>query len=182
MEFNKTVHQADDNGDPVRNDDGTIRLKTNWKDLAVDHKGRTYNKLLHGERHELDDSGLLKMQRRDAARKPMTMTNKTADFVNRFKKANDGYSYRLFNDEGGRIAQAKQHDWEPVQDSSGVATMPVGQARQAGTKAILMRKPEEWYDADQIEKDRLLNANLESKTKPAEGQYGEGLKTSSPLR
>ena len=181
MEFNKTVHCSDDNGDPLRNEDGTPRLKPNWKDAAVDHMGRKHNANLHGEKAELDENGFLKMRRRDAARKPMTATNKTESFVSRFKEP--GYAYRLVNDDPGRLDQFKKHDWEVVMDGSGVAQIDVGQARRPGTKAVLMRKPEEWYEEDQIKKDELLNAKLESETKPktAEGQYGDGLK-SSPLR
>jgi len=180
MEFNKTVHQSDDHGDPVRNDDGSIRLKTNWKDVARDHKGRSFNPILHGERAELDDSGFLKMRRRDEARKPMTATNKSESFVAKYRE--NGYAYYLVADEPGRLDQFRQHDWEPVLDANkGVANMSGGRGNSPAL--VLHRKPEEWYDADQKEKDRLLNVNLESKTKPTEDQYGTvDLKADSPLR
>jgi hypothetical protein len=181
VEFNKLVHQSGKDGDPIRNEDGTIKLKATWAKDARDHMGRPFNPKVHGEKPALDDNGMLKMMRRDEARRPMTATNKTADFVNKYIEK--GYSYRLVNNEGGRIDMFEKHDWEQVADTEGkTATMEVGQARSPRTQAILMRKPQEWYDKDQIEKDKILNANLEDKLKPKEGQYGEGLTQASPLR
>lgn len=183
MEFNKLVHETNDHGDPIRKTDGGFALKSTWKQAARDHMGRAFNPKLHGESPELDDKGQLKMVRRDPGRKPMATSNKTKEFTDRFRKENDGYAYRVVNDEGGRLDQFKKHDWEPVMDGQGVATIKVGQARQPGTSAILMRKPQEWYDEDQQKKDEILNANLDANTKPKEGQYGEGMKQSrSPLR
>lgn len=182
MKFNSAVHCQDEHGDPLRNEDGTIRLKPNWKEQARDHMGRAFNPKIHGDKPELDDDGNLKMARRDSLRKPMTASNRTEDFVSKYRE--NGYTYRLVNDEGGRVEKFKAHDWEPVMDRDGVATMSVGQARAPGTKAILMKKPQEWYDEDQKAKDRLLNANLERNSKPKveEGQYDAGGLKESRLR
>lgn len=183
MKFNPSVHCSDEHGDPIRNEDGTIRLKPNWKSEARDHMGRAYNAKIHGERPDLDESGLLKVMRRDAARKPMTASNRTEEFVNKYRE--QGYTYRLVNDDGGRVEKFKQHDWEPVMDDkNGVVQMSVGQARSPGTRAILMKKPQEWYDEDQKKKDSLLNANLERNTKPKveDGQYDAGGLKESRLR
>lgn len=169
MQFNPTVHCADEHGDPIRNDDGKLRLKPNWKDAARDHMGRKFNSRIHGGTPELNESGELQIQRRDEARKPMTATQKVTDFVNSHRE--EGYEYRLVNDEGGRIETFQKHDWEPVMGENGVARMPVGQAKSAGAEGVLMKKPKEWYDEDQQEKDRLLNAHIDSIAEPKDGQY-----------
>lgn len=170
MQFNPTVHESDDHGDGIRTDAGEFRLKTNWKHVAVDHKGRKYNAKLHGPEPTLDDDGNLAMMRRDAARKPMTATQKLTDLTEQYREA--GYSYRVVNDEGGRIQTFQKHDWEPViDDNNGAVRINVGQARAPNTEAVLMRKPEEWYEEDQREKERILNAELEKNTAPQEGQY-----------
>lgn len=177
--FNKVIHEQTDNGDPERELDGSIRLKRNWEEIAVDRQGRTFNAKIHGEDHELDNEGYLKVRRRDSAI-PMSATNRTEAFVNKHRE--DGYAYYVMNNEGGRMEQFTQNDWEPVVDKNGQATINVGQARSPNTKAILMKKPIEWHEADQRKKRELREAALKSKTAPKEelGQY-EAAQT-SPLR
>lgn len=167
MQFNPTVHETDEHGDGIRGENGEYRLRKNWKSVAVDKKGRKFNDKIHDG--TLDDSGHLKVKRRDEARKPMTATQKLTDLVDQHREP--GYSYRVVNDEGGRIQTFQKHDWEPVMGEDGIVRVPVGQARQPGTHAVLMKKPEEWYEEDQQEKERLLNVHTESQTAPQSGQY-----------
>ena len=175
--FNPVVHEQTENGDPVREEDGFIRLKRNWKELAVDRQGRTFNPKIHADNHELDDEGYLKVRRRRSSI-PITAVNRTKAFVNKYRE--DGYVYYVMNDEGGRMEQFTANDWEPVMTKEGQATMNVGQARGPNTKAILMKKPIEWHEADQQRKHDLQVHNFKSKTAPKEelGQY----KPNSPLR
>ncbi|KKK81374.1 hypothetical protein LCGC14_2814120, partial [marine sediment metagenome] len=48
VKFNENVHEATDAGDPRRNQDGSIQLKTTWKKDAVDRQGRKFNPKVHG--------------------------------------------------------------------------------------------------------------------------------------
>ena len=177
INFNPQVHEATKDGDPLRNEDGTIRLKKNWKTEAVDRQGRKFNPKVHGNDQELDSEGYLKVRRRES-KGVLGSTNRTEAFVAKYKEA--GYAYRPVNDEGGRVEQFVQNDWEPVVDKKGRAEMPVGQARSPGTKAVLMRKPIEWYEADQKLKQVRRAAAFKQKTAPKEeqGQY----EVKSPLR
>jgi len=174
MEFNPKVHVTDDiHGDPVRNAEGEYRLKTNWKELATDGMGRSYNPKIHGEKAELSDRGELKVVRRDG-RTPMTATNRSQALVEKHRKP--GYAYYLA--DSGRQGQFEAHDYEVVSDENGPATLPSG--RTADSKLVLMSKPEEWYAEDQEAKEALNSKNLKTQSSPDEekGQYGEGLKTS----
>lgn len=179
IQFNPDVHQVTEEGDPKRKQDGTIQLKTSWKKDAKDRQGRTYNPQVHGESQVLDSQGYLKVRRRGAII-PIGTTNRTEAFVNKHKE--EGYAYYLMNDEGGRIEQFQANDWEPVMTKDGRADMPVGQARSPGTQAVLMKKPIEWYEADQNAKIERNKARFEQTTSPKEeaGQY-EATAT-SPLR
>ena len=164
-------------GERLRKEEGTIRLKKKWKTEAVDRQGRKFNPKVHGNEQELDSEGYLKVQRRESKGAPGS-NNRTEAFVAKYKET--GYAYRPVNDEGGRVEQFVQNDWEPVVDKKGRAEMPVGQARSPGTKAVLMRKPIEWYEADQKLKQVRRAAAFKQKTAPKEeqGQY----EVKSPLR
>jgi hypothetical protein len=170
VEFNPTIHVSDENGDPVRKEDGELRLRTNWKDLAVDKLGRKYNPRVHDD-YKLDSDGFLLVRRRDADRAPMSATNRSEAFVNKYREP--GYEYYLMADDHGRQAQFEQHDWEPVMDEDGVATLAGGQGRTPNTELRLMKKPKEWYDEDQAKKELNLKADLKANTGPDEskGQY-----------
>lgn len=178
-EFNPVVHEQTKDGDPEREWDGSIRLKSNWKTLAVDRQGRTFNKKIHVENHELDNDGYLKVRRRES-NIPITAVNRTEAFVNKYKE--DGYAYYVMNNEGGRMEQFTQNDWEPVMTQDGQATINVGQARGPNTKGILMKKPIEWHEADQKKKSEMRVHDFKQKIAPKEdlGQY-KATET-SPLR
>ena len=176
MEFNAIVHQQDEHGDPVRNEDGEIRLKTNWKTEAKDIKGRSYNPRVHGGEQKLDEQGFLKVPRRDAERTPMSATNRSEAFVEKHREP--GYAYYLMADDPGRQGQFEDHDYEPVIDENGPAVLSGGQGRTPTTQLKLMKKPQEWYDEDQkakadaideVEKGLTRDADLEP---DVDGQYG----------
>lgn len=178
VEFNEVVHEKTDNGDPAREEDGSIRLKKNWEDVAVDRQGRKFNEKIHAEKHELDNEGYLKVRRRGEY-KPIGATNRTEAFVNKYRE--DGYAYYVMNNEGGRMEQFTQNDWEPVMTNEGQASLNVGQARSPNTKGILMKKPIEWHETDQKKKREMLVHDFNSKTAPKEdlGQYAVD---ATPLR
>lgn len=180
MDFNPTIHEANEHNDPIRNDDGSIRLKRNWKDLATDRQGRKFNKKIHGDEPRLDTQGFLTVKRRDSPRTPMNATNRSEQLVEKHREP--GYAYYLMADEPGRNAQFEGHDYEPVMDEKGPVILEGGQARASDTKLKLMKKPQEWYDEDQRAKEALQRKNLEENVQPdtAEGQYAAV--ESSPLR
>lgn len=178
MQFNEQVHQVNEHGDPVRNNDGDIMLKTNWGKVAEDRQGRNYNPTIHGDAAKLDDDGFLTVRRREENRKLMSTENRSDALV--AKHEQPGYKYYLASAENeGKFSS---HDWEQVQDENGPVTLDGGQGRTERTELRLKRKPIEWYDEDQKEKARLVEESLQRDSAPdeAEGQYGEGL--SSPLR
>ena len=169
-EFNPVVHESTENGDPKRNQDGSIQLKTNWKKVAVDRQGRGFNSHVHGEEEQLDAQGFLKVRRRDT-KQAVGGVSRSAAFVEKYREK--GYAYYIANDEGGRVEQMLAADWEPVLDGKGPAELAVGQARSGNAKARLFRKPEEWYLADQEAKAQANRARFEQTSSPSEedGQY-----------
>ena len=128
----------------------------------------------------MDNEGYLLVRRRDNDTKLVGSTNRSKAFVDKHKE--EGYAYYIMNDEGGRMEQFTANDWEPVTTKEGVASMSVGQARGPGTQGILMKKPEEWHDADQKRKLERNRLSTKEKTAPneADGQYEA--EASSPLR
>lgn len=79
----------------------------------------------------------------------------------------DGYVYRVVNDEGGRVERLKEFGYEVVQDKDvrvgdrrvanptaegSAATVHVG----SGLKGVVMRQRKEYYDEDQAEKQRYV--------------------------
>lgn len=176
--FNPVVHEQTEDGDPVRNDDGSIRRKRNWKEHAVDRQGRSYNEKIH-DGQELDTQGFLEVRRRGET-KLVGSTNRSRAFVEKHQE--EGYANYIMNEEGGRMEQFLANDWEPVTTKEGVASMSVGQARGPGTTAILMKKPIEWHEADQKKKLERNLLSTKEKTAPneADGQYEAEAK--SPLR
>jgi len=146
MELNPLVHVVDDAGDPVRKEDGAIKLKTNWQTTAEDRKGRPFNAKIHGEKISLDGDGFIKVIRRDTKYSGKQL-GRTEAFVAQYHEK--GYAYYLANNESGRCQQMEMNDWEPVMTDKGPAEMPVGQARGGNTQGRLFRKPQEWYDAFQ---------------------------------
>lgn len=183
MEFNPEIHCTTDHGDPARNDSGQLRLRPDWKTRITDHLGRNYNPRLHdneGDKPVIGGNGKLVVRRRDEARKPMGAQQKLEAAVAPHKRP--GYSYRSVNDVEGRIRTFEANDWEVVKDEHGPVRVPVGASKHGSdTHAVLMRKPEEWFEEDQRAKERALIANLESSTQPETGadaggksqQYGD---------
>lgn len=175
--FNHIVHLTNEHGDPRRDQNGNFVLKPNWESLATDRQGRKYNPKVHGDELSLGDDGFLKVRRRGNS--PLVgSTNRTEAFINKYREP--GYTYRVMNDDGGRMQAFIDNDWEPVTTKEGVATMNVGQARSANTKAFLMKKPIEWYEFDQQRKHDQNILNTKRKTAPKDGQYEA--EKSSPLR
>ena len=98
------------------------------------------------------------------------------------------YSYRLFNDKDGRLQRALEGGWELVESEANIGDPMVGKAKKLGkhvsmpvgndTMGYLMRIKKEWYEDDQKEKQKLVDAT-ESAMKPnkARNEYGEGLVT-----
>ena len=177
--FNAVVHRQDELGDPIRKADGEIALKTNWKEVAVDRQGRKYNAHVHGDKLMLDTEGYLKVRHREANATVRTI-GRTEALVAKYRE--NGYAYYIANDDGGNIDRMRELDWEPVLEGEGSVTMNVGQARAPNTRAVLFRKPEEWYKADQEAKVERNKARFEETKAPSEedGQY-EATAT-SPLR
>jgi hypothetical protein len=179
MRFNANVHQQTENGDPDRKEDGTIRLKINWRETALDRQGRTYNKHVHGDEPVLDAEGYLKVRRRSETRPP-SARSRTEALVAKYHEK--GYAYYIANDIGGRIEQMQADDWEPVVAADGPVGLKVGLFNDPNAEARLFRKPEEWYQEDQEAKIRRNQARFEQTTSPKEddGQYEAT--PSSPLR
>lgn len=96
-----------------------------------------------------------------------------------------GYHYRFVNDEDDKVQAFTEAGYEPVLDKDvnigdkrvdkataegSVKTVSVG----GGTKAVLMRIRQDWYDEDQLEKEkhiRILEQTTEQKA--LEGNYGK---------
>lgn len=79
-----------------------------------------------------------------------------------------GYKYRFVNDTGDRVETFRERGWEIV-DAAGVKLgdrrvelgSTLGSKAQvsvdkSGTKAFLMRIPQDWYEEDQAEKARSI--------------------------
>jgi hypothetical protein len=79
------------------------------------------------------------------------------------------FEYRWVNDEGTRLYQlTQQDDWEVVADRDGslrpggtgvgaeVAT-PIGIGPEGASRAVLLRKPKAFYDADEQMKQRQID-------------------------
>lgn len=95
----------------------------------------------------------------------------------------ENFEYRIVNDyeDGARIAQFQDNDWEIVNKSDievGEKKVnkptpegtPVQVSVGQGTKAYLMRKPKDWYADDQKAKQAEVDAT-EQTMKP-DGTYG----------
>lgn len=97
---------------------------------------------------------------------------------------------RLVNDTDDRIERFKKAGWTPVEgerigDPHAADPSSMGSASMksvgAGTKAMLMEIPEEYYNADQADKQKAVNeleAAMESEIKNKLGgsAIGEGIK------
>ena len=117
-------------------------------------------------------------------RKARTSVNNRQDVLT-VEGKDPNYEYRIVNDKPGRIAQMENRDWEVASgdeklistfdnssdDSGSVKSKMVG----AGTNAILMRIPKEYFEEDKAEKARHAE-RLEKSTKAnpiKQNGYGE---------
>lgn len=109
------------------------------------------------------------------ARNRLTVSNKEAGFI-----------YRFVNDEDDRVELFKENGWEvaPAKD------VQIGQGRRVdvaspegsasvisvggGQRAALMRIPEDWYKADQAEKQaEIVRLEQTMKEDAQHGNYGK---------
>lgn len=103
-----------------------------------------------------------------------------------------GYVRRLVNDTEDRIERFKKAGWTPVEggqvgdphagDPSSLTSATV-KSVGAGVKAVLMEIPQEYYDADQADKQQRVNQLEEAmetdiKNKLGGSAIGEGIKIS----
>jgi hypothetical protein len=85
------------------------------------------------------------------------------------KNKEAGFAYRIFNDEDDRISRAQEAGWELCSTESvgAIGDRRVDNASSLGstahfsvgkgTKAVLMRIPEDWYKEDQEVKQREID-------------------------
>ena len=101
------------------------------------------------------------------------------------KGKDPNFNYRIVNDVDGRIAQFQEAGYEVVPRG----TVEVGDKRAStatavgstanfsvggGQKAVLMRQKREWYEEDQLQKQKFVDAQESSiKQKALEGTYGK---------
>ena len=99
----------------------------------------------------------------------------------------EGYYYHVVNDKNGRVEQLKARGYEVVEHNGSIA-MGDSNAREAGTavmttadskdgtKAILMRCPQEFKDEDDAFRAKQIDKSEEALFRQAEkeqGRYGE---------
>lgn len=158
--FMPTIHEKDEAGDPIKRN-GEYVLKEGWAESARDKGGRPFDAAIHEANGKGDpillSDGTLKMK--------APVSKGPAGAILRLAIPSGlptGYQYRWVNvDSRGRPdILSMEHDWSMVQMNGVVVRKPVGNSRDGLTDAVLMRKPQEWYDADQRAKDKR-NVNLE---------------------
>lgn len=157
--FNQHIHAVDDDGNPLRKN-GDYVVRDDWADRAVDRQSRPFDAAIHESNNGkpvLLSDGYIKM-RPPRAEKPIGSTPRLAIPPG----LPTGYQYRWVNvDSRGRPEiLEREFDWSPVMRDGETIRKSVGIAAEGLTGAILMRKPKEWYDADQRKKDER-NARLE---------------------
>ena len=65
----------------------------------------------------------------------------------------DNYVYRWVNDQGQRVQQMTDNDWDPAPfEGKSTESRVVGTDSGKPTKGLLMRKRKDWHQADQKEK------------------------------
>lgn len=78
-----------------------------------------------------------------------------------FKDPN--FEYRWVNDRPGRVQQLYAEDWDVVDGQSQIDSNSIGTTvkrvadRVNGENTMLMRKPKEFYEEDQLEKKKALD-------------------------
>jgi len=96
-----------------------------------------------------------------------------------------GYTYRIVNDLGDRIAQFQEQGYELVEDKDvKVGDRRINQVKAEGTKAqisvgggvkaYVMRQKQEWYEEDQAAKQvRVDELEKTTKQQATSGTYGK---------
>jgi hypothetical protein len=103
-------------------------------------------------------------------------------------RTEDGYHYHLINDKDGRLQKAIEGGYEHVESDKNLGDAAVGTAKKVGkyvsmpvgngVTGYLMRIKQEWYDEDQKEKQKVVDASERAmKPNKAKNEYGEGLVT-----
>lgn len=153
----------------VRDEKRHPKRLPDWKKTATDGMGRTHNPKLHGPEPELDAQGYLKVRRRDGP-KPMTGSTIVDDVVALYRRP--GYVPYLINAKPGRMEHMQAHDWEPVQSPEGVVRLKLPSKATGAEDMVLMEKPQEWYDEDQLAKTKLAVHNLDERSTPTDDPDG----------
>jgi hypothetical protein len=105
-----------------------------------------------------------------------------------FDNQEDGYHYHIINDKDGRLQKAQDGGYEFVESDKSLGDKVVGTAKKMGKyvsmpvgnniTGYLMRIKKEWYDEDQKEKQKVVDASEKAmKPNKAKNEYGEGLVT-----
>lgn len=113
-------------------------------------------------------------------RTPLSMSGRNVTTV---KGKEKGFHYHIFNDTGDRIEQMKERGYEVVTHEVSVGDRRAASSKKvgspvvlnvgSGTKGVLMRIPQEWYDEDQKEKLRMADSMEEAITGKRNPQTGE---------
>jgi len=97
----------------------------------------------------------------------------------------EGYVRRFVNDVEDRVATMQERGYEIVRKSGDIETgdpkvgkdsvvgSPVVKSVGGGIKAVLMEIPKEWYDEDQLEKQKEIDSLEDSMKQTGEMQYGK---------
>lgn len=111
-------------------------------------------------------------------RTPLTVRNRLS-----VKNKEPGYVYRIVNDVDDRIEQLQAAGYEidtanagkvgdkRVDAAAGLGSVPSFSVGQ-GTKAVVMRIKQEWYDEDQQAKLGQVRATEETMHKDSKADYG----------
>ena len=119
-------------------------------------------------------------------RTPLSMTGRNILTV---KGQEVGFHYRFVNDVGDRVDMMKDRGYEVVTHEVSVGDRRVANTKQAGsptvmsvgggTKAVLMRIPQEWFDEDQaikeaevIRSEEAIKGKINPQTGAQAGDYG----------
>lgn len=104
----------------------------------------------------------------------------------KFDKKEPGFTYRVINDVDDRLIQAQEAGYEFVTGDGALGDPRVAEGGRVdsriskpvgnGVRGFLMRIPDEYYNADQAEKEKRIAAT-EAAMKPdkSKNQYGSGL-------
>jgi len=99
----------------------------------------------------------------------------------------DGFHYHLINDKDGRLQKALDGGYEFVESEKNLGDPIVSSPKKIGkrvsmpvgnnTTGYLMRIKKEWYDEDQMAKQKLVDDSEKAMKPKGKNEYGEGLVT-----